>query len=210
MSFDGFTSYLLIVDEALRHMLVFLTSTKDPRLDLIDKFLTRFGHPDGGSIRTDQGGELAGSQKLVDMVLWQYNYVIEPTGADSPSQNGMVETYNDKLAIRTCTLLYGAGLSAKYQSVALLHDVYLNNCLVHSLTQRTPFEGFYGRKPDITYLKIFGSWVCVKCLGVKRSKLDCHDFTGIFLGYTASGQNIWYLDLESGVVKETHHATCTI
>ncbi len=114
-SFDGFTSYLLIMDEALRHMWVFLTSTKDPPLDLIDKFLTRFGHPDDGLIRTDQGRELAGSQKLVGMVLWQYNFVVEPAGADSPSQNGAVETYNDKLAVQTRILLYGAGLPAKCQ-----------------------------------------------------------------------------------------------
>ncbi len=59
-SFDGFTSYLLIVDEASCHMWVFLTSTKDPPSDLIEKFLIRFGHPDGGLIRTDQGRELAG------------------------------------------------------------------------------------------------------------------------------------------------------
>ncbi len=112
-SFDGFTSYLFIVDEASHHMWVFLTSTKDPPLDLIDKLLTRFGYPDGGLIRNDQNRELAGSQKLVDMMLWQHNYVVEPTGADSPSQNGAVETYNDKLTICACTLLYGAGLPAK-------------------------------------------------------------------------------------------------
>ncbi len=57
------------------------------------------------------------------MVLRQYNYVVEPTGADSPSQNGAMETYNNKLAVRTCTLLYGAGLPAKYWSAALLHAV---------------------------------------------------------------------------------------
>jgi hypothetical protein len=54
---------------------------------------------------------------------------------------------------------------------------------------------------------MFGSWVCVKHTGVRRSKLDCQDFTGILLGYMALAQKIWYLDLESGIVKDTHHAT---
>ncbi len=36
--------------------------------------------------------------------------------------------------------------------------------------------------------------------------MDRHDFTGIFLGYTASDHNIRYLDLDSGVVKSSHHA----
>lgn len=48
--------------------------------------------------------------------------------------------------------------------------------------------------------------VCVKQSGDRRSKLDRHDFTGIFLGYTASDHNIRYLDLDSGVVKSSHHA----
>jgi hypothetical protein len=36
--------------------------------------------------------------------------------------------------------------------------------------------------------------------------LDCNDFTGIFLGITATNHNICYLDLESGVVIRSHHA----
>jgi hypothetical protein len=156
-SWDGFSSYLLIIDEASRYAWVFLTSSKDPPIDIIDKFLTKFGHKEGGSIRTDQGGELAGSSALSDMILRNHSYVFEPTGADSPSQNGAVEIYNDKFAVRTRTLLYGAGLPAKFWSSALLHAVYLHNRLVHSTTKRTPFEGYFGTKPDLAGLKIFGS-----------------------------------------------------
>ena len=71
----------------------------------------------------------------------------------------------------------------------------------------TPFEYYYGVKPDLEFLKTFGSRVCVKRSGDRRAKLDRHDFTGIFLGYTATDQNIVYLDLDSGIVKQSHHAT---
>ena len=77
-------------------MWVFLTKSKEPPVDIINSFLRKFGHDNGGSIRSDQGGELAKSPALADMVLREHNYVFEPTGADSPSQNGGVETYNDK------------------------------------------------------------------------------------------------------------------
>ncbi len=53
---------------------------------------------------------------------------------------------------------------------------------------------------------MFGSQVCVKQSEDRRSKLDRHDFTGIFLGYTASDHNICYLDMDSGLVKSSHHA----
>jgi hypothetical protein len=84
--------------------------------------------------------------------------------------------------------------------------VYLHNWLVHSAINQTPYEAWHGRKPDVTHLKLFGARVCVKRTGSRRCKLDRHDFTGIFLGYTATDQNILYLDLDSGIVKSCHHA----
>ena len=62
-------------------------------------------------------------------------------------------------------------------------------------------------KLDLEFLKTFGSRVCVKRSGVRRAKLDRHDFTGIFLGYTATDRNIVYLDLDLGIVKHSHYAT---
>ena len=205
-SYDGYSSYLLIIDEASRYVWVFLTASKDPPLDLITAFLQQHGHEDGGSIRTDQGGELTWSLKFQDLLLRQFHYTLEPTGADSPSQNGAIEIYNDKFAVRMHTLLYGSGLPAQYWSATLLHSVYLHNRLVHSETKKTPFEGYYGHKPDLQHLKLFGSRVCVKRSGDRRSKLDRHDFRGIFLGYASTDQNILYLDLDSGLVKRSHHA----
>ena len=120
-SCDGFTSYLLIIDEASRYVWVFLTANKEPPLDIISEFLRHHGHDNGGCIRTDQGGELARSIAFQDLLLWKYHYTLEPTGADSPSQNGAVETYNDKFAVRARTLLFGSSLPAQYWSAALLH-----------------------------------------------------------------------------------------
>jgi hypothetical protein len=70
----------------------------------------------------------------------------------------------------------------------------------------TSFESYYDTKLDLQYLKTFGSWVCVKRTGDWRAKLDRHDFSGIFLGYMSTDQNIIYLDLDSGLVKRSHHA----
>jgi hypothetical protein len=77
---------------------------------------------------------------------------------------------------------------------------------VHTTTKITPFEAYYGLRPDLSHLKVFGSRVCVKISRIRRGKLDRHDFKGIFLGYTATDQNILYLDLDMGVVKRSHHA----
>ena len=205
-SHDGYTSYLLIVDEASRYIWVFLTSSKSPPINIVNEFLITHGLADGGFVRTDQGGELAGSLAFLT-ACGDHHYKSEPTGSDTPSQNGSVEIYNDKFGARVRSLLYGSSLPATYWSDALRHCVYLHNRLVHSETRRTPFEGYYGIKPDLSTLRVFGSRVCVKRAGERRAKLDHNDFTGIFLGYTATDENVIYIDLNTGVVKTSHHAT---
>jgi hypothetical protein len=205
-SYDGYLLYLLIVDKATCFVWMFLTNSKSPPNDILWEFLTQQGHEDGGCVRTDQGGELAWSSAFQDMLLRDFHYTLEPTGADSPSQNGAVEIYNNKFAVRTCTLLYGSGLPAKFRSAALLHLVYLHNCLIHTETKITPFEGYFGAKPNLSHLKVFSSWVCVKRSGDRSGKLDCNNFSGIFLGFTATNHNIRYLNLESSLVQQSHHA----
>ncbi|KAL7550176.1 hypothetical protein ACHAWF_013416 [Thalassiosira exigua] len=206
-SYDGYNSYLVIVDEASSHAWIFLFKSKEPPLETLDAFMTAFRRPDGGFIRTDQGGELAGCDAFVDQMLSNHGYKVEPTGADSPSQNGGAERWNDTFAVSVRALLYGSGMPAKYWSAALLHACYLHNRRVHQRTKKTPFEAWNGQHPDLTHLKLFGSRVCVKQTGDRRAKLDRHDFAGIFLGYTATDQNIRYLDLDSGLVKTCHHAS---
>ena len=139
-----------------------------------------FGHLNGVSVRSDHG-KLAGSVAFSDMLLWKHTYVVEPTSANCPSQNGAVKIYNAKLAVRMQTLLFGSGLPAKYWSLTLIDSMYLHNRLVHTVIPKTPFEAYFGAKPDLLCLKLFGSRVCVKLSGSCHSELDCHDFKGIFL-----------------------------
>jgi hypothetical protein len=70
----------------------------------------------------------------------------------------------------------------------------------------TPFEAWHGVKLDLSRLRVFGSRVCVKRTGKRQSKLDRHDFTVIFIGYTATDENIRYVDVNCRIIKTTHHA----
>ena len=205
-SFDGFNSYLLIVDRHSRCVWVFLCKSKDPPINEMSGFLRICARKEGGYIRCNQGGELANSEDFFTTMQRDHQYRVEPTGADSPSQNGGVERYNDIMAVSVCALLYGASLSVEYWSVALLNSVYLNSRKVSHATRQTPFEGWHGYKPNLKSLCLFGSCVCVKQRGDRREKLDRHDFTGIFLGLTATDNNVRYIDINTGIVKTSHHA----
>jgi hypothetical protein len=126
-SFDGFNSYLLVVDEVSKYSWIFLTKSKEPPIELTKIFMKEFAHDDGGKIRVDQCGELARSAAWRTLMLKDFQYKVEPTGADSPSQNGQVERYNEIIATIVRTLLYGSQLPAKFWSVAAIHAVYLMN-----------------------------------------------------------------------------------
>eukprot|EP00804_Cyclotella_cryptica_P016939 CCRYP_001875-RA/>CCRYP_001875-RA protein AED:0.38 eAED:0.38 QI:0/0/0/1/0/0/3/0/857 len=204
-SFDGYNSYLLVVDEHTRFIWVFVCKSKEPPMALVNLHLDIFGSTVGGSIRCDQGGELARCHDFVtQMALRQYT--VEPTGVDDPAQNKSAEKWNDVLAVTVRVLLYGSGLPAIFWYAALLHAIWLHNRRVHRSIMITPFEAWYGIKPNLSKLRVFGSHVCVKRTGKRRSKLDRHDFTGIFLGYTATDENIKYVDVDTRVVKTSHHA----
>ena len=52
-SFDGFSSYLLIIDEASRYAWVFLCTSKEPPIEYASSFLRTYGLQEGGVIRCD-------------------------------------------------------------------------------------------------------------------------------------------------------------
>jgi hypothetical protein len=79
-SYNGFTSYLLVINKASWYAWVFLTKSKDPPLDIVWAFLRLHGHTDGGCIRMDQGGKLASSFAFGDLVLKEFSHTLEPTG----------------------------------------------------------------------------------------------------------------------------------
>ena len=94
LSYDGYSAYLIIVDGTSRRLWVFLTQSKEPPLNIVQAFMTKFGIG-GGLVRTDQGGELAKSDKFRNMLQHDFQYIVEPTGSDCPSQNGAAEVNND-------------------------------------------------------------------------------------------------------------------
>jgi hypothetical protein len=119
-SYNGYSSHLIIIDSTSRRVRAFLTKTKEPPIDILQAFLRKFGISTG-VIWTNHGGKLARSDSFCETMLNKFGYVVELTGTDSPSQNSGTESYNNTLAVKVCTLLYGAGLSACFWSAALLH-----------------------------------------------------------------------------------------
>ena len=128
---QGFSSYLLIIDEYTRYMWAFPTKSKSPPSDIIDQFLIQYKRSSGlRRIRTDLGKELARST-LVRTTISKHGYTLEPTAPNSSFQNSKVERPHRTLGNMMRSMLKGSNLDKSYWADALLHAVYLKNRLPH-------------------------------------------------------------------------------
>ena len=77
------------------------------------------------------------------------------------------------------------GLSSSYWAEAVHTVVYLRNkSPTASLDGVTPYEAWYGYKPNVKHLRVFGS-VCYALVPIeKRNKLDSRSIKCIFIGYS--------------------------
>ena len=204
-SIDGKNSYLIIVDRCTRFTWIFLSVSKHPPIEaarmILQKFRSKNLHR---TVRVDQGGELGRSSAFQEMIGTE-KFVLEPTGSDASSQNGISERPNRTFGQMMRCILHSAELGPEYWSHALIHAVYIKNRITHTKLNMTPYQKFTGRKPDLTNLKIFGSKVYAKKPGNRPAKLDHHTSSGIYLGDTATDKNVKFIDDKSGKIKIGTH-----
>lgn len=66
---------------------------------------------------------------------------------------------------------------------------------------RTPYEIWFGRKPDLTYLRLFGCAGYVLVPAVKRKKLDVKAVKMTFVGYSAEHKAYMMLNTRTGEIQ---------
>jgi dUTP pyrophosphatase len=197
---------VIVVDRATRYTWLFLTRTKIPPVEPLRGFLRTHGTKQSVLkwVRTDEGGELWGSHAYQKMLM-EEGFIPEPTASDASFQNGVAERPNCTLADMMRSLLHCAQLGPEYWSWAILHATYLKNRLPHHAIHKTPYEAYTGNRPNLKHLRIFGSPITARNPGRRPAKLDIHASHGIFLGYTATHRNVYYLDSNTKKVKISMH-----
>ena len=72
--------------------------------------------------------------------------------------------------------------------------VYLKNrSSTRSLKGKTPYEALFGRKPDLSHLRILGTPTYIHIPEEKRVKLDSHSYVGQLISYedTTNQYQVW-------------------
>ena len=71
----------------------------------------------------------------------------------------MVERWNQTIVATARSMLKAKGVPNYLWGEAVLTAVHvLNRSFTRSVAEKTPFEAWYGTKPNVHYLRTFGSW----------------------------------------------------
>jgi hypothetical protein len=133
------------------------------------------------ALRSDNGGEYCNSR--LEEYLRSKGIVHQTTAPHTPQQNGKAERLNRTLMERTRALLSQAGLPASLWAEAVVTVNYVRNRTTRSGTDKTPWELFYGAKPNVSHLRIFGAPAFILVPSDLRTKLDMTSVRGTFVGY---------------------------
>lgn len=133
--------------------------------------------------RTDNAGDLCSNK--FESYLKSEGIIHQKTNSYTPEQNGVCERANRTVVEKARCLLFDAKLEKKFWAEAANTAVYLKNrSPTAALKNMTPYEAWYGKKPDVSHIRVFGSPVMVHIPKEKRLKWDKKSEEHILVGFS--------------------------
>jgi transposase InsO family protein len=195
VSSDGYRYVVSFVDSFSRFVAVYFLKTKSATLDKVRQFVADYGTP--RVLVTDNGGEYA-SKEAAEFYATR-GIRKEWTSPYTPEENGKAERLWSTLTDMTRCILKRAHMSNSFWVRGIATSAYTKNrCRHASIEQGTPYEAFYGKKPDVSNLRVFGCKAYVYVQKEFRKKLDSRARCGVFVGYDECSQGYLVLLPQDG------------
>ena len=158
-SIGGAKYFVTVIDDYTRCCAVYFMKHKSEVLDKLKEFEVTTSNNAGRAIRTlrtDNGDDYLSS--AFQNYLKENGIRHELTVPRSPQQNTVSERMNRTLVESARSMIAHAALSNIFWAEAISAAAYVRNRLpTASLKEReTPYERWYGRKPDVSYFRVFG------------------------------------------------------
>ncbi|KAG7554412.1 Integrase catalytic core [Arabidopsis suecica] len=175
---------LVLIDDHSRYMWTALLKEKSESFNKFKKFKALVEQETGERIqtlRTDRGGEFLSQE---------FNSFCEDSGIKrqltapyTPQQNGVVERRNRTMMEMTRTIMKHMQIPNYLWGETIRHTTYLlNRIATRSLSESTPYEAFYKRKPNVDHLRVFGCIGYAKVETPHLRKLDDRSRMLVHLG----------------------------
>ena len=187
-SLGGREYCLIFKDEATSIRRIFFMRKKSEVLSCFKQFVREISVDyAGGTVkifRSDKGTEFLNEE--YDKFLLAEGIERETSPAKSPASNGFAERENRILQDRARAMLLGADLPDFMWAEAMMTAAYISNRIPFSRQKgTTPYELWYGVKPDVSHLRVFGCHTNYKD-GYPVQKMDPRAKKCFLVGYTKS------------------------
>lgn len=202
-SHDGYRYYVTFIDDYTHMTNTYLLKYKSEVFDKFQQFVEQVEAHFNGKIsrlRCDNGGEY--TSKAFKSFCESKGIVIEYTVPYNPQMNGVAERLNRTICEKMRALLAESGLSNDFWGEAVLTSTYITNrTSTVSLHGKTPYELWFGYKPDLSSLRVFGCKAFAHVPHEKRlGKLSMPGKEYIFVGYSFNGYRLY--DLERKMIVQ--------
>ena len=165
-----------------------LTRTKAEAASALVNLLVRWQRTTGRklkTLRTDQGTEFLG---VLSDYCTRKGISRQTSTVYTPEQNGRAERLNRTLIERSRALLLEHNLPKLVWSEAMVTASYLRNRVTSGDLKVTPYELFYGEKPDVSHLRVYGCKAFAYIEKNQRDKLDAVSDEYALVGYSTTSK----------------------
>ena len=195
-SLGGSRYFVSFVDDHSRYAWIYPIQMKSDVFVTFKKWLAMVEKSHSRSLKvlqSDNGGEYL--PNVMKEFLEDRGIRHRPTTPENPHQNGVAERMNRTLVELVRSMLHHKELPKSLWAEALSVATHVRNRVTtRGLSSKTtPYEILFGRKPNLSYLRVFGCrcWYNVRKPGV--DKLDRRAREAIMVGYArgSRGYKLW-------------------
>lgn len=187
-SHDNYKYFITFIDHKSRYTWVYLLKYKSDAFACFKRFTFFVANQFGKTIkilRTDNGGEYV-NHVFKDFLV--SNGIIHQTSCPyTPEQNGIAERKNKHLLEVARSMMFHSNVPKRYWGEAVLTGAHLiNRAPSKVLNGKSPNEVMYNRKPNLSYLRVFGCTCFVHIPNDLRDKLSNRSQKCMLLGYSTT------------------------
>jgi transposase InsO family protein len=188
ISIGGSKYCLVIVDDYSRYTWVFFLQEKSQTQETLKRFLRRAQNEFGlriKKIRSGNGTKFMNSQ--VEGFLEEEGIKHDFSSPYTPQHNGVVESKNRTLLDMARTMIDEYKTSDRFLAEAINTACYSINCLyLHRILKKTSYELLIGKKPNVSYFRVFGRKYFILINRGRNSKFASKAVEGFLLGYDSN------------------------
>ncbi|KAK8509417.1 hypothetical protein V6N12_018676 [Hibiscus sabdariffa] len=159
----GFHYFITFTDDFSRYGYIYLMRHKSEALEKFKEFRNEVQNQHGKSIkalRSDRGGEYLSHE--FDELLKECGIGSQLTPPGTPQWNGVSERRNRTLLDMVRSMMSHSDLSISFWGHALETAVFILNRVPSKSVQKTPHEMWTGKRPTMSFMKIWGCKAYVK------------------------------------------------